>query len=407
MTSGTLEILHVLPTVDDSYGGPPRVVAALLPLSARLGMRARVVASVTSRGDVARQIAATGDLQLFAPGLILGRLYGSIAMLRAIWTGVGRADLVLAHSLFTLPAVFSGVACRLRGTPWILAPHSCLDPYDVRQHYRLKAQLAPLWRVLLRRADLWCATDVEARQAVTFGTRPRAHVVPPPVEPIARVPEEEALVRLAGLDLRPALDTGGCIVSFVGRFDVKKGIPGLVDCFDLVAGDNDVLVLAGRGDADYERIVDHRLERSPRRRQIRRPGWLSDEQKAALWSLPGFFALPSDNENFGVAVAEAMAAGVPVVITDRVGLADLVETTSAGIVTRSDTGDTVGFAAAMTAYLSDPDRRRRDGGHGRTAVQQSLSEAACLDAFRQMLDTALAEQRPGRTRRRTPLRGAA
>lgn len=402
-TADPIRILHVLPSIDDAYGGPPRAMAAFLPLSAALGMRSQVVAGATTEGEVARQVATRSDLLTYRPGVILGRLFGSVAMLRGIWVAVGKADVVLSHSLFTLPVVFSGLACRLRGKPWVLSPHSCLDPYDVRKHRRLKQLLTPLWRALLRGADLWCLTDVEARHVVTFGASPRVHVVPPPIDVTSRLPVDDALTLLAdgGLDLRAAVAGGGCVVSFVGRFDVKKGIPRLLDCFDQVAGDDDLLVLAGRGDTSYERVVDEHVAQAKRRQQVVRPGWLSDERKVALWSLPGIFALPSDNENFAVAVAEAMGAGVPVVISDQVGLADLVQRSGAGLVTRLDSAE---FAAAVADYLTDSERRWRDGDRGRAAVQESMSVEVCLQAFRQMLETAIDEHRP--TRGRAALRGA-
>lgn len=391
-----LRVLHVLPTVDDAYGGPPRVVAAFLTAGAALGIRSQVIAGATSGdGDVARQLAASSDLHTFRPGIVFGRLYGSAAMLRAVWVAVGEADVVIAHSLFCLPSVFSWLICRLRRKPWVMSPHGCLDPYDVLKHSGLKRLLTPLWRGLLHGADVWCMTDVEARQLVTFGARPRVHVVPPPVDLASRLPLDDALALLdgGGLNLRGVVRAGGCVVSFVGRFDVKKGIPRLLDCFDRVARDNDVLVLAGRGGASYERVVDGHLDRAERRGQILRPGWLSDEQKVALWSLPGFFALAGDNENFGVAVAEAMAAGMPVVVTDQVGLADLVTLSGAGLVSAPETRR---FAAAMAVYLTDGERRRRDGERGRAAVQESMSVEACQQAFRQMLETAISEHRPVR-----------
>ncbi len=381
-------VLHVLPSIDDAYGGPPRTLCAMLRLSAALGMPATVVAGVSVTGDAAREVAGRSDLKVFPPGIILGRFYGSVAMLRAIWVAVGRADVVVGHSLFTLPVIFSGLASRLRRTPWILLPHSCLDPYDVRKHYRVKKVLTPLWRLLLRGADVWCLTGVEARDLVTFGARPRVHVVGLPFDPADTQSVDDAVVLLAtsGLDLRSAVDHEGAVVSFVGRFDVKKGIPRLLDSFDRVAREPDLLVLAGCGDASYELVVDAHLARAKRRKQVLRPGWLTDEQKRALWSLPGVFVLPSDNENFGVAVVEAMAAGVPVVITDQVGLADVVRGAGAGLVTRPTVDD---VAAALAVYLTDDRRRRRDGEAGRTAVAQQMSVQACVLEFEQMLTTAL------------------
>lgn len=390
----------MVPTIDDSYGGPPRLLAAVLTLEITPAVHWTVVAGVTDAGEVAAQIGERSQLRLFRHGRVLGRLHGSLAMLVGIWRGVADADAVVAHSLFNLPVVFSGVVCRLRRRPWILAPHGCLNPYDLRQHWRVKKVLGPLWRQLLRSVDLWSITDVESRQAVVFGARPRHHVVPPPIHRGSPVPVDVALRTLGrrGISLADPVAAGGSIVSFVGRLDPKKGIPRLLDAFDAAAGPHDVLVLAGRGEPGYERVVEEHLARAARRDQVLRPGWLADTGKTALWSLPGHFVLASDDESFGMAVAEAMGMGVPVIVTDRVGLADLVERTGSGLVTRPGVA---AVAEAMRTYLGDGERRRRDGASGREAVQRWLSAEASARGLREMLDTAVRAQASPRKRWRS------
>src|SRR5206468_1844632 len=148
--------------------------------------------------------------------------------------------------------------------------------------------------------------------------------------PVA-VPEQlhdaaaHALLERAVPEALAAARRGGVVVSFVGRFAEKKGLPRLLDAFESVAGDDDVLVLAGASDAAYDGLrfdLDAKLSTNRRRTQVARPGWIDAATRSALWTLPSVFVLPSDDENFGMAVAEAMAGGVPVVISDRVALAD-------------------------------------------------------------------------------------
>ncbi|MHA3702222.1 glycosyltransferase [Jatrophihabitans sp. YIM 134969] len=376
-------VVHVLPTVDDAFGGPGPVLAAWLGVGGGTGGEsARVIATVTRPGAVASRLAELASVDLAAPGSVLGRVYGNAAQLRRLRDAVRDADLVVSHSFFHLPGLAAAVLARRHGVPWAAAPHGSLDPWDVEHHHtRVKHLLAPLWRRVLDGAAVWCVTAREADALVTFGASPATEVVPCPTTLTTTVPVETALLTLGplGRRLRESLDQGGKIVSFVGRFDLKKGLDRLVDAFDAAAGPHDVLVLAGTGEPYWESRVDTAASNAARREQIVRPGWIGPEAKTALWSLPGVFALVSDNENFGVAVAEAMACGRPVLVTDQVALAPLVAAAGAGCVTTLDHDDIV---RSMQRLLRDNEFATRAGQNAIDLVRDQLSPGAVHDRLR-------------------------
>lgn len=401
-TTGTTRVVHVLPTVDDAFGGPGPVLAAWLGFDAAAGLTSQVFATVTRAGTVASRLAERSATDLVAPGRVLGRVYGNAAQLRRIGRAVAGADLVVSHSFFHLPGLYAGVQAHRRGVPWVVAPHGSLDPWDVGEfHPTAKRFLGPLWRAVLRGSTMWCVTPREAEGVLTYGARPVLEVVPCPVRTRRQIPVDRAVAHLdgLGLDLGAPLTRGGRVVSFVGRFDVKKGVERLIAAFDDAASDDDVLVIAGSGSDDWVDRVHRAAGGARRRDQLRLPGWIDEVTKQALWSLPGPFALVSDNENFGVAVAEALAIGRPVLITDQVALAPWVGQAEAGVVCTVHHDAVV---AGLRRLLRDTEFAERAGHRAAALVEEQWSDRVVADRYREVVARSTRHPSPSpRTLERT------
>jgi glycosyltransferase involved in cell wall biosynthesis len=98
------------------------------------------------------------------------------------------------------------------------------------------------------------------------------------------------------------------------------------------------------------------------------------------------FALPSYTENFGVAVAEAMACACPVVISDQVNIHAAISSAGAGLVTRCDIEET---AEALQTLLRDAGRRVDMGRAGRQLVQERYVWPAIVDALTKEYEAAI------------------
>jgi len=108
------------------------------------------------------------------------------------------------------------------------------------------------------------------------------------------------------------------------------------------------------------------------------PGIVLGEEKAALLREFDVFALPSEDESFGIAVVEAMNAALPVVITDEVAIVDEVVAAGAGL---SAPRTAEGFAAALRTLLADPAARTRMGSAGRKLAFKHYSRSAAIESL--------------------------
>ena len=146
------------------------------------------------------------------------------------------------------------------------------------------------------------------------------------------------------------------------------------------------LVIAGNDDEDYTPKLRRLVQSLGLESRVVFTGPVSDEHKWALYEKAELFLLPSYSENFGMVVGEAMAMGCPVAVTPEVGIAALVESTGAGIV--SD-GAPRTFAAAVQSLLSDPQRAREMGANGARAARERLSwdamAAQAEELYRQVI----------------------
>lgn len=174
-----------------------------------------------------------------------------------------------------------------------------------------------------------------------------------------------------------ALAGGDRYVLSVATAEPRKDLPLLVDAFDrLAADDADVrLVLAGPDGWGATQLAE-RVGRSPHRARIVRPGWVPDEDRAALLAGARVLAYPSRYEGFGLPPLEAMAVGTPVVAT-AVGAIPEVLGDAAALVPPSDVD---ALAAAILRLLDDDAERarRRDLGIARAATYTWAAAASGL-----------------------------
>ena len=165
---------------------------------------------------------------------------------------------------------------------------------------------------------------------------------------------------------------GKSLILHLGRLHQKKGLELLVEAFSRIAGrrDDAHLVLAGSGDRDYVMRIAGMLRELGISDRATITGQLDDDEKLAVLRDADVFVLPSYGENFGISVVEAMACGLPVLISDKVGIWREIADAEAGIVT---TCQSEKIADAMARLLDDPGLRLTLGQHGKALVGTQFS----------------------------------
>lgn len=176
-------------------------------------------------------------------------------------------------------------------------------------------------------------------------------------------------------------------IVFVGTLEPRKNLPRLFEAYEQVVTrmpDAPPLVLAGRRVEQSAAILDGLTARRALAGRVVYRGYITDEDRHRLYAKASMLVLPSLEEGFGMTAVEAMQAGVPVVVSDRGALPEVVG--DAGIVVDPTRADDI--AAAIERLLASPEERRRRAEAGRAQAAQfswSATAETLVAAYRDAL----------------------
>jgi glycosyltransferase involved in cell wall biosynthesis len=278
----------------------------------------------------------------------------------------GRPDLLHDHGIWLWTNHRSAQFAERGSIPRIVSVRGMLEPWALG-HHRWRKRLA--WRLFQAR-DLTTAraihvtSDAEAESVGRRGLGVPIAVVPNGVEIPATLPPRHRGPRRRAL--------------FLSRIHPKKGLPLLLDAWAGVRPEGWELVLAGPDDGGHRAELETRVAGSALEATVSFIGPVSDAEKWALYRSADVFVLPTRSENFGLVVAEALAAEVPVLTTRGAPWKEL-ETHSCGWWVEVDSR-AVAEGLRQALALSDEERREM-GRRGRGLVQARYSWAV---AARQM-----------------------
>lgn len=374
-----MKLLHVVPTYVPAwrYGGPIRSVHGLCKALVRRGHEVAVATTdVDGEGESGvptdRPVDVDGVRVHYFPSPWLRRIYWSPRMGRFLDEHVPSVDLVHTHSVFLWPTTAAASAARRSGVPYVVSPRGMLVPELIRRRssFAKKAWIALFERRNIERAAAIHATSpLETRELGKLGLSPQAvFEVPNGVD--RDLPPDRSLASAApaGLPQGYAL--------FLGRINWKKGLEKIVD--GLALQPDLVVVVAGNDEDGYQARLEAQAARLGVASRLRFAGFVDGAQKAALIENATAVILPSDSENFGNSLLEAMALGTPAVATPGVGLADVIEKERCGMVVAPE-ARSIGEALRR---LKDDDRLRAElGANARKVVGERYSWDAIAAEF--------------------------
>lgn len=273
-----------------------------------------------------------------------------------------RVDVVRAYNPF-LQGAAAVVAGRLARRSSVVSVHT--DPAEVLA--RLDRPVARVFSLLerftLSRADrIWCTTRYLEGHVVARGAHPaRVRILPNRVDLAAFGKPDPG--RTEALRERHGIPPGAPVVLCVARLDPEKNPLVLLEAFSRLPRPDARLVLVG--DGELRATVEREATRAGLDGRVVLAGFRPREEIPAFLHLADCFVLPSRYEGFPFALAEALAAAVPLVVSDIPQIDELLEGTGA---TRFPVGDAEVLAARISEVLAEPDRARAAAAAGRSTV---------------------------------------
>ena len=347
-----MKILHVISSVNPSGGGPVEGIKQLGMTLTTAGHRVEVTSLDRPDAPFLDQF----PLALHALGPTkLGYAYASrlVPWLRA---NRSQYDAVVVNGIWQYHSFGAWRALRNSSTPYVLFTHGMLDPWFKKRYplKHLKKWMYWPWAEyrVLRDARAVLFTCEEERMlarssfclyrcnelVVSYGT--------------ARPKGDPQLELDAFFDRHPAL-RGMKLALFMGRIHEKKGCDLVIEAFAKVLGPHPDwhLVIAGPDQDGWQKTLNDRGARLGLSSRVTWAGMVAGSVKWGALRAAEVLMLPSHQENFGIVVAEALAVGVPALISNKVNIWREVDADGAGIVS-DDTLE--GVCGQLQSYLDMP-----------------------------------------------------
>jgi glycosyltransferase involved in cell wall biosynthesis len=383
--SHSVKVLRVIPTLDPEMGGPQTTIVNAAIAERRAWIEPTIIftgdkRSVTSTAPARARLAAAGVRTLMFPrarGLspsVVSRW--GISRQMSVWLlrNVHRYDVVHVDYVWawsTLVAVIAGSRAR---RPVVMTAHESLTSFDIETHSRSDShRKAKLWMrgLLMRYIDLVVMTsDMEHADSIRPKERaviiPHAVVADPPEEPLAEPPFPPF------------------VVGYIGRLHPKKNLEVLLRAVAALTTSTKVIV-CGDGDPSYRAQLHQLADELSLTARVEWRGHVDAVGRADLFAQSHVVAMPSAYECFGMAAAEAMAAGVPVIVSKTTGVAPVVEKYECGKLVEA--GDVDELRAALADIVDDASWRRR----ARINSLRAASATYSYDSYGERMATVYAD----------------
>ncbi len=402
-----MNLLHIIPyyTPAWTYGGSVRAAADLTRALVQAGHRVTVLTtdtlSPTERIPTLSETIDGVDVIRVRnrSNWLRGRLNLStpqgIAQTAARLVRERQIDAIHVHELRTVENLRAAPVANRLGVPLLVSPHGTL-PYDTG-----RTSIKRLWdralggRLLPRFDGVIALTASEAADARAVWA---ACGVDLPDDRIYTVPNGVHLDDFAALpsgdDFRARWKLGsGPVVLFLGRLHARKGLQFLVPAFlDALACEPTAHLLIAGPDEGMRAALETQVALSGLRDYVIFTGMLTGQDKLAALAAADLFALPAVGEGFSMAVLEAMACGLPVLLTPGCNFPEVVEG-RAGVVVEREIG---AISDVLCDLLSDADLRESIGRAARRMIEDRYTwaqvAAQMADVYAQAIERKGSEQ---------------
>ncbi len=369
-----MRILHITPSLDPEWGGPTKVVFELTEALAKKGVRISIFAPLGNGVGKTLEKPDGVDLTLFPQGF-LSRFWTSFSppLGRACQREILNFDLVHIHEIWHHPHFAAYSAAKKARKPYIVTIHGALELWCL-DHKALKKKIYATFiqkGILKQASGLHAMTEEEVDGISNFVDNKMDNknifVIPSGVDlgSFQKLPPHPGIEKVY-----PELN-GKKVILFLGRLHPVKGIDILAKAFGAILNTrSDVhLMVCGPDSHGYKSSIERILKEDGALGNTTFTGMVSGLHKLAILFRADIFVLPSYSEGFSVSVLEAMACGLPVIITRQCNFIE-VRTRGAGEVIEPSVPQ---LARSLSDLLAKPQVRKKMGEIGRQLVAEKFT----------------------------------
>ncbi|MBX3064331.1 MAG: glycosyltransferase [Anaerolineae bacterium] len=384
-----MHILHLTPYYAPAiaFGGVVSAVTGLAMAQAALGHRVSVLTTdaLDRATRIDKQRERIDGVEVFRVRNLLPALRARVNLSTPL--GIGRMvrqlqpDVIHIHELRTVENLLTLLPTS--PAPVILSPHGTL-PYSTGSRANKRGWDALFGKPLMRRINAVTAlTEAEAEDVRNLWQELHLHV-----PSITVIPNGVRLDMPTTGDLRArySIPADAVVVLFLGRLHERKGIQLLIPAFaQATNGSNARLLIAGPDEGMLTELQRIASEQEIADRVIF-AGILTGADRDAALRTADIFALPAIGEGLSMASLEAMAAGIPMLLTPGCNLPE-VESRGAGLLVEREIG---ALAAGLARLLNLPEAARRKlGEHAQAWMRESFGwhsiAERTLECYRQLI----------------------
>ncbi len=303
------------------------------------------------------------------PGLRVLRTSINPTLVPLLWRGQFDVFVSGVVGKFAMPATYA--VARAQGRPFVLWTQIWM-----RLATPIHRVIFPATRFVYRHADAVVASGEHVKSYLVSEGVGAEHIFSCDEATDNELYNQPvAAERVAALRRQLAVHGDDKIILFIGRIEEEKGLPYLIDAFAGLRRRDAVLVIAGKGNADYEQMLKQRVQQLGINDRVRFPGFVPNHQTPDYYASAWVYVLPSITtaafkEPWGLVINEAFNQGVPAIVSDSVGAAagGMLKDGSEGLVVRER--DVPALEHALQRVLDDEAFRQRLGETARRTIQE-------------------------------------
>lgn len=307
--------LHVVVNSSASFGGEGLAALRYAESISRAGGKVALISERIQSANLGRSLIEerfstqsfpthkNALVELFSQYLFFGKYCETM-----------NVGLIHLHGMWSPVLAVAALLARRRNIPLVLSPHGCLEPWALAYKHKKKwLALKTYQGLVLRSATLFVATSNKEMESIRkLDLRQPIAVIPNGADigpPTFRYEAQKEIKNLL----------------FLSRLHPVKGLHDLVEAWALVRKAGWRLIIAGGDEGGYRETVEDLIKAKGIEADFEFLGYVEGAQKQECFDSADVFILPTYSENFGIAIAEALANELPVITTTGAPWEDLVK----------------------------------------------------------------------------------